>query len=178
MAYNACLLVGSEFGWSVVMEQLVLRQAWPEEAAAIAALVQRAYAKYVTRMDHAPAPMLADYPALIDAGVVYVVPRGERLAGVVVMWPEGDHLFLENIAVDPADQGTGLGRQLMQFVDQHARALGLAAVELYTNEVMTENLAFYPRLGFIGVARRMEAGYRRVFMRKNLAPPLDKNASA
>jgi ribosomal protein S18 acetylase RimI-like enzyme len=42
-------------------------------------------------------------------------------------------------------------------------------VRLYTNEVMVENLAFYQRLGFVEVERRMDEGYRRVFLRKSLA---------
>ena len=150
------------------MEQLAVRLARPEEAAAIAALVQRAYVKYVERMGQQPAPMLADYAALIARGVVYVLPGTDRLRGVLVMWPEGDHLFLENVAVHPDDQGTGLGRLLMQCVELYARELGVESVELYTNEAMTENLAFYSRLGFVEVARRTDAGYRRVFMRKAL----------
>jgi len=145
-----------------------LRPARPDEAAAIADLVRRAYAIYAPRMDRPPAPVLADYPALISRGVVDVLPDGDRLVGVLVMWPEGDHLFVENIAIDPADQGKGIGRQLMRFAESRAQALGLTAVELYTNVVMTENLAFYARLGFVEVDRRQDEGYQRVFMRKVL----------
>jgi hypothetical protein len=39
---------------------------------------------------------------------------------------------------------------------------------LYTNEVMTENLAIYARLGYHETARRTEGGYSRVFMTKEL----------
>jgi hypothetical protein len=41
-------------------------------------------------------------------------------------------------------------------------------VHLYTNIVMTENLALYTRLGFEETHRADEDGYRRVFMRKRL----------
>lgn len=150
-------------------DDLNVRVARPEDLPQIVALVRAAYALYVPRIGQEPAPMQADYAALIARGTVYVVPAAERLRGVLVMMPEGDHLFLENIAIHPDEQGRGLGRRLMAFVDAHARALGLAAVELYTNEAMTENLAFYPRLGFVEVDRRTEDGFRRVFMRKTLA---------
>jgi len=33
---------------------------------------------------------------------------------------------------------------------------------------MTENIAFYRRLGFVETGRGMEAGYSRVFMTKRL----------
>ena len=135
-----------------------LRPAVAGEGDQVTALVKAAYAMYVERMGQQPAPMLADYGALIDRRVVWVAPAEDRLRGVMVMWPEGDHLFLENVAVHPDDQGQGIGRRLLAFADEQARALGLNAVELYTNEAMTENLAFYPRLGFAEYARRAEDG--------------------
>ena len=141
----------------------------PEDLPEIIALVRAAYALYVPRIGQEPAPMRADYGALIARGTVYVVPGAEGLRGVLVMMPEEDHLFLENVAVHPDEQGRGLGRRLLEFADAHARALGLHAVELYTNEARTENLACYPRLGFVEVDRRTEDGFRRVFMRKTLA---------
>lgn len=148
--------------------QTEIRPATADDARAVAACVNAAYAMYIERMGKPPAPMLADYDALIAQQAVWVLPGDERLRGILVMMPRGDHLFLENIAVYPDDQGKGLGRRLMAFIEQQARALGLPAIELYTNEAMTENLAFYPRLGFVEVSRQVEDGYRRVFMRKTL----------
>lgn len=152
-----------------MQDHLNVRVARPEDLPEIVALVRAAYALYVPRIGQEPAPMQADYAALTAQGSVFVMPGAGQLRGVLVMMPEGDHLFLENIAIHPDEQGRGLGRRLMAFVDAHARALGLGAVELYTNEAMTENLAFYPRLGFVEVDRRTEDGFRRVFMRKTLA---------
>jgi ribosomal protein S18 acetylase RimI-like enzyme len=150
------------------MNQLDIREAEQGDVSEIVSLVRAAYAPYVARIGREPAPMQADYAALVKRGVVYVLPGNERLRAVLVMMPEGDHLFLENIAVHPDEQGQGLGRQLMSFADNHARDLGLIAVELYTNEAMTENLAFYPRLGFVEIERRLDDGFHRVFMRKTL----------
>lgn len=147
---------------------LDIRSARPDDVSGIIALVRAAYAPYVARIGREPAPMQADYAALVDRGVVFVLPGVGRLGAVLVMMPEANHLFLENIAVHPEEQGQGLGRQLMEWVDTYARELGLSAVELYTNELMTENLAFYPRLGYVEVDRRMDEGFRRVFMRKSL----------
>ena len=61
------------------------------------------------------------------------------------------------------------GRRDLVFAERRAREAGLAALDLYTNEAMRENLALYSRLGFVEVGRRDDAGYRRVFLRKTLA---------
>ena len=42
-------------------------------------------------------------------------------------------------------------------------------MDLYTHESMTENIGLYEYLGYIETDRRTEKGYRRVYMRKNLA---------
>jgi ribosomal protein S18 acetylase RimI-like enzyme len=121
-------------------------------------------------MDREPAPLRADYATLIAGGVVYTLAADGGIRGVLVMMPRAGDLFVENVAVDPAFQGRGLGRQLLAFAERAARAARLGAIRLYTNEVMTENLEFYGRLGFVEEARRMEDGYSRVFLRKGLAP--------
>jgi ribosomal protein S18 acetylase RimI-like enzyme len=86
----------------------------------------------------------------------------------VVAYPRGDHWHLENVAVDPAAQGAGLGLALITHVEALARASGAQAVELYTNAKMIENRALYPRLGYAETGRAIEDGFDRVFYRKPL----------
>lgn len=114
--------------------------------------------------------MLADYAALIGEGVVYVLPEGNIVTGVLVIKPAEDAVLVENVAVHPSYQGTGLGRELMRFVETFARGRGQREIKLYTNELMTENIAFYEKLGFQEIERRLDGGYQRVFMHKDLAP--------
>jgi len=119
-------------------------------------------------MDREPAPMLADYAELISRGVVHVLherPTGE-LRGLIVLWPTDGAMCVDNVAVDPRYQGRGIGRRLITFAEEQARAAGLPELRLYTNEVMTENLAFYARLGFEEIGRRVDDGYKRIFLRK------------
>ncbi len=142
--------------------------ATPGDARAVTACVRAAYARYVARIGREPAPMTADYEALIAAGEVWLIRAGEEVAGVLVLRPQPPALLVENVAVAPGFQGRGLGRALMAFADAHARAEGLAEVVLYTNERMTENLRFYPALGFTETGRAMQDGFARVFYRKPL----------
>lgn len=139
-----------------------------EDEPAVRDYVCNAYAKYLKRMGRTPAPMSAAYDTLIADGAVHVGREGARILGILVCYSTGSALLVENVAVQPGAQGHGLGRMLMAFAEERARQLGLPAVELYTNEAMTENLAFYPRLGYVETGRRLDEGYRRVFFRKEL----------
>ena len=152
------------------MARRSVRPAEPEDAAVIRDLVRASYTKYVERIGKEPAPMLEDYAALIGAGEVWAsVDGGEALLGVLVMRPAEDHLFVENVAVAPEHQGKGLGRELMAFASAKAIEYGLPEVRLYTNEKMRENVTVYAKVGFEETERRLDGGYRRVFMRKRLA---------
>jgi len=110
--------------------------------------------------------MVADFARQIELHQVYVAMDNDSFCGYVVFYQQGDHLHLQNIAVEPSLTGRGLGRMLVEFVEQTARDLNLTAVELYTNEVMTENLAMYPKLGYTEIDRRKQDGFNRVFFQK------------
>jgi ribosomal protein S18 acetylase RimI-like enzyme len=101
---------------------------------------------------------------------VWVAVDEGAVAGVLVARPARGALLLESVAVDPHRQRRGIGRALIGHAERIAADAGLGAVELYTNVMMAENLALYPRLGYVETARRSEAGYRRVYFRKTVAP--------
>ncbi|HUC60089.1 MAG TPA: GNAT family N-acetyltransferase [Streptosporangiaceae bacterium] len=145
---------------------LVPRRATNSDLPEISRLIRQAYAKYAERMDRPPGPVLKDYVAETEAGQVWVT--GEPITGVIVLIDMGDSLLVENVAVGPDVQGTGIGRGLMDFAEQKARTAGRRRVTLYTHEVMTENLAIYRHLGYRETERRTEDGYRRVFMERAL----------
>ena len=142
------------------------RPATAADLPAIREVVGAAYARYLSRMDRPPAPMLADYGAAVDAGQLWVT--GRPVAGLIELTEAGDALHVGNVAVRPGSQGTGLGRLLMDFAERRAILLGLTRLGLYTNEVMTENQAIYAHLGYHEVGRHTEDGYRRVYMEKLL----------
>lgn len=143
-----------------------MRQATAADLGSIHAVIQAAYAKYLNRMPKPPAPMLRDYTGPIEQGAVWVT--GRPITGLISLTPAGDRLLIENIAVHPAAQGTGLGAELMRFAEQQAARRKLRRLILYTHEVMTENQAIYAHLGYHEVDRRTEDGYARIYMQKIL----------
>ena len=88
--------------------------------------------------------------------------------GLLVLIPEADAMLLDNVAVHPSAQGRGLGRQMMMFAEQAARDAGYKAIRLYTNAMMTENIALYARVGYVETHRGVEKGLHRVYMTKKL----------
>ena len=133
-------------------------------------IVERAYTVYVERIGRRPAPMDDDYDAKVHSGEVFVADDG-AVVGLIVLVEQPDHLLVENVAVDPVRQGAGIGRALLAYAEEHALARGLGELRLYTNEAMTENLSFYPRLGYREVGRHVEDGFRRVYYSKRLSAP-------
>ncbi len=146
----------------------MIRPAVAGDVPAIEALVREAYAMYVPRIGREPAPVTADHAGLVTAGRTSVVEADGEIAGVIVLIPGGDHLLVENVAVAPAMQGRGLGRELMAFAERQATELGMAELRLYTNQLMTENLALYPALGYSETGRRVEDGFARVYFSKRI----------
>lgn len=150
-----------------------IRTALESDCAAISACANAAYIRYIDRIGKPPAPMVADYASQIAQNKVQVLERGQQLIGFVVSFPVSlapaeNIYFLENIAVDPAQQGTGMGKLLVDQVIDRAIHFNCSCIELYTNELMVENIAWYGKLGFKEVERKHEDGFNRVYFRLDL----------
>lgn len=147
----------------------LIRHAGATDAAAIAACVRAAYAPWVPRIGREPWPMLQDYGEVIATDEVFVAECDGELCGVVVFMETADGFLIDNVAVPPARKGRGIGRALLVHAEDQAKRRGYDSVYLYTNEAMVENIALYARVGYVEYERSQEEGFRRVFMRKQLA---------
>jgi ribosomal protein S18 acetylase RimI-like enzyme len=146
-----------------------MRAASVSDADTISAIARAAYSKYVARIGQAPAPMLADFASHIANDAVVVIEINGEVCGFMTGWPEADAYLIDSVAVDPAAQGRGLGRRLIEHAVSEARRFGLSALRLYTNVAMTENLAMYRHIGFVETRRAVENGFNRVYMRWDFA---------
>jgi GNAT superfamily N-acetyltransferase len=54
-----------------------------------------------------------------------VIEEGSAIAGIIVLLPGPDYLLLDNIAVSPARQGSGLGRRLLAFAERRRWAAAI-----------------------------------------------------
>ena len=153
-----------------------LRQAGPADAPAVRALTREAYAKWVAVTGREPLPMRVDYDEAVLKHRFDLLYEGETLAALIETAPESsagpetapDHLLVVNVAVAPAFQGRGLGRQLMAHAERLTADAGFAEIRLYTNSLMAENIALYKRLGY-RIDREQPFGTSiQVFMSKAL----------
>ncbi|MEV0093095.1 GNAT family N-acetyltransferase [Streptomyces sp. NPDC050738] len=143
-----------------------IRPAVDSDTAAVKAVTDAAYHHYIARIGVVPAPMQADHAANVAAGRVFVT--GDPVHGVLVLVPEADHLYLDSISVSPEAKGTGVGRRLLEFVEERARELGLPEVRLLTNAMMWENQKLYVHFGYELVERTVTGVYDRFHYRKRV----------
>jgi GNAT superfamily N-acetyltransferase len=152
----------------VYMNEPCIRAATADDVSAITEIVDQAYRHYTARIGKPPGPMLDDYAARVLEGAVWVLEEGSIIAGIIVLLPATDYLLLDNIAVSPARQGSGLGRRLLAFAEAEALRRGYNEIRLYTHQTMVENQRLYASIGYEETGRGTEAGYDRVFMCKQL----------
>jgi GNAT superfamily N-acetyltransferase len=146
-----------------------IRAAELADATAVREIVNAAYRSYIPRIGKPPGPMLDDYAKRISDGQVWVLAGADGIAGILVLEETPDGLLLDNIAVAPGHQGKGHGRALLEFAEAQAVHRGWREIRLYTNALMTENIALYGRIGYVETARVTEKGFDRVYMTKRLA---------
>jgi ribosomal protein S18 acetylase RimI-like enzyme len=132
-------------------------------------LVRAAYAHYVPRLGGPPRPMTDDYTEIVRTHQVIVAERGDRIVGLVVLGIGDEGFFVDNVAVDPSHQGTGVGKALLEHAESTARKAGFDSIYLYTHERMVENLALYSRIGYVEYDRRLHGEAVLVYLRKSIA---------
>lgn len=117
--------------------------------------------------------MTQDYAEVARTHQVTVAERDGEIVGLIVLDHSDRALTIDNVAVRPAHQGTGVGKALLRHAEAVARGRGLRAVYLYTHERMVENLALYERIGYVEYERRQHGAAHIVHMRKALAAEAD-----
>ncbi|MDQ3759634.1 MAG: GNAT family N-acetyltransferase [Actinomycetota bacterium] len=150
------------------LKALDLRPATTADVPRLAQLAQAAYGHYVERLGGPPRPMTDDYAEIVQRQAVIVAERGGQLVGMIVLGVGDDGFALDNVAVDPAHQGNGIGKVLLERAEQEARQAGFDSIYLYTHEKMSENLALYSRLGYAEFDRRQHGAACLVYLRKTL----------
>ena len=146
----------------------MIREAVVGDLKSVQRIAEQAFRPFVEEIGKRPAPMVADFAALIDKGLVEVSISSDGVKGYCVSYPKGTGWHVENLAVSPALQGRGEGRKLIEDAEKRATAQGFETIDLYTNVAMTGAIAFYQRLGYIELFRAEEDGFERAYFKKNL----------
>ena len=74
---------------------------------------------------------------------------GGRLLGCVYAEVRGERGYLGQLAVDPAHQGAGLGRLIVEAAEEFLRRQGCGAVDISVLSLRPELLPIYRRFGYV-----------------------------
>jgi GNAT superfamily N-acetyltransferase len=96
----------------------------------------------------------------------HIEDDGHLIAGVTA-WSLGPELHVDTLAVDEAYRRKGLGRRLLEHVEQVARENGCATASVDTFSFQAPD--YYPTLGYEEQFRyTLDDGTERIFFRKRL----------
>jgi GNAT superfamily N-acetyltransferase len=144
------------------------RPASPRDVPAIRELVRAAYAKWVPVIGREPLPMAADYQLAVREHQIEILHVDGAMAGLIETMLNADHLWIENLAIRPSQQGKGLGPKLLARAEESAAAAGRRESRLQTNAAFAANVALYTKLGYAIDKREPFMGGITVFMSKRL----------
>ena len=113
---------------------------------------------------------------VVPGGQVYVAALGGVVVGcaALIRFPDGVY-ELSKMAVSPQTRGKGIGRKLLAFVIEQARAMGARTLFLGSSTKLKNAVHLYESLGFQHVpsGELPEMKYERadVFMKLDLSEP-------
>jgi N-acetylglutamate synthase-like GNAT family acetyltransferase len=146
----------------------LIRRATVDDAPVVSALVKRAYASWVPIIGRRPRPMDEDYAETFAAAEfeAWVKTDGDLIRGLLILQPEPDHLWVDNVAVDPVAAGTGIATELLDHAAKRAIELDLPETWLFTHEKMQVNREIYLHLGWTQFVPEDPIGDNFVYFRK------------
>lgn len=115
-----------------------------------------AMATLVPQLSSSAAPLTTDdLAAIVDnpATVLYVARSAERIVGSLTLalfpLPTGIRAWIEDVVVDEAARGAGVGAALSEAAIEHARAAGARTVDLTSRPSREAANRMYQRIGFV-----------------------------
>ena len=131
------------------MMTISLRVASTQDAPQLVALINAAFSVERFFVD-GDRTTLEQVTELFGTGTFLVVDRpGDPPHACVYIEKHGDRAYLGLLAVDPARQGRGLGRQVMAAAEQYCLDTGCHAIDIKIVDLRTELPPFYKSLGFV-----------------------------
>jgi predicted N-acetyltransferase YhbS len=157
------------------MSNLLLREATEADAPTVLAVIQAAFGEYYESLDPPSGThkeTVEDIREKMGWAKAVLASRDETVIGCV-FYEEGDgYLNFFRLAVLPAYRHHGVGRMLIEYVEDRARALGFPRVRLGVRVALPRLHVYYERMGYRVIHYLSHAGYTvptYMIMEKTLA---------
>jgi ribosomal protein S18 acetylase RimI-like enzyme len=152
----------------------VIRPGRDEDAAGYIDLIRACWGEYPGVVFDVDAELpeiraLASYIAG-KGGALWTAEAGGQVVGMVATYPADDGWHLSRMYAAASQRGTGLGRDLLQCAEDHARAAGATRMVLWSDVLFTRAHAFYEKHGYVrrfglralqDLSNTIEAGYAK-----------------
>lgn len=142
------------------MSSLTFRAATLADIPALITLVTSAYRGDASRAGWTTEADLLDGARIDAAGLqadiqrprstVLLAERGDRLLACAHVADDHGKGYFGMFSVDPAQQGGGIGKQVMEAAEAHAaREWGVPVMQMTVIDIREELIAFYERRGYL-----------------------------
>ncbi|KRD53928.1 MULTISPECIES: GNAT family N-acetyltransferase [unclassified Microbacterium] len=132
------------------------RQATPLDAARLAELLHAFNTEFDTETPGVEV-LAGRLRTLLGGTSTFAVLGGDPAVGVALVtlrpnvWSDGPVALLDEMYVEPAHRGGGVGGAVLRHMVEICRELGVAAIEINVDESDAAAMRFYERHGFSGV---------------------------
>jgi GNAT superfamily N-acetyltransferase len=134
-----------------IADEVMLRPARAVDIPAVLRVTAAAYAPYSGRLQPPSSALKETEEAVahyLERGGLIVAEADGKLVGAVRYEPHADFVYLGRLAVAPEWQGRGIGRRLVEAVEEWAVLIGLDEVRLGVRLELPDNHALYRHLGY------------------------------
>ena len=157
---------------TIIAAPTKIRRAVPNDAAAVAALLYKAFVEYKSSYTEkgfeATTPELDEIERRVTKKAVWVVTDSNTIVGTVSVFPQNDQLYVRSLAVSPDARGKGVGKMLMDHVHEMAFANGCSLIKLTTTPFLLPAIKLYEQFGFEAQGNDDLFGTPLIWMTKSL----------
>ena len=139
---------------------------------AIVRITREAFTEYAKMSPHADPEALReseeDIRRDIDTKIVLIAVRNDEPVGSVrlAMDEEKKTAYLSRFAVKVTSQNSGIGKSIMNLVDEIMKKYGVKSISLHTDSRLTPLIRFYYGRGFYIASTDSSRGYVRAHLGK------------
>lgn len=149
-------------------DPFVLRRATAGDRDALVAMQSAAYEPNRAIIGGTPTPLSWNYDEVLANWEVWLAEDDAGLCGALILEARSDQLYIQSIAVAPGAKGSGLGNRLLTLAESRAAEISRDRLTLTANALMTFNIDWYGRKGFVVSEIETIGPRRRVHMAKAL----------